>query len=175
MPGQYFDAATGLFYNYYRDYDPQTGRYVESDPIGLRGGLNTYLYGKANPLTFTDALGLDPIGDALGGGGRSGGFQPVPGPFDVFFPGTQANQNFTSATTAAINKIKDLICKDGNDEECEKKYKQDLALCSAIASPRYGSRGYKICEKAANTRYSECLKDGPNGIRSPLSGVDTPL
>ena len=42
--GQYYDAEVNIFYNYFRDYDPITGRYVESDPIGLNGGLNTYGY-----------------------------------------------------------------------------------------------------------------------------------
>lgn len=57
-PGQYYDQETGLFYNYNRDYDPAVGRYVESDPIGLDGGLNTYTYVGNDPLSGIDPLGL---------------------------------------------------------------------------------------------------------------------
>jgi RHS repeat-associated protein len=39
FPGQYFDKETNLHYNYYRDYSPEIGRYIESDPIGLAGGV----------------------------------------------------------------------------------------------------------------------------------------
>ena len=58
LPGQRYDQETGLRYNYYRDYDPSLGRYEESDPIGLRGGLNTYAYVVGNPLSHFDMFGL---------------------------------------------------------------------------------------------------------------------
>ncbi|WP_137818657.1 RHS repeat-associated core domain-containing protein [Pseudomonas sp. 2FG] len=60
FPGQYYDQESGLHYNYFRDYDPQTGRYVESDPVGLGGGLNTFGYVLGNPINYADFLGLTP-------------------------------------------------------------------------------------------------------------------
>jgi RHS repeat-associated protein len=57
FPGQQYDAATGLHYNHFRDYDPALGRYVQSDPIGLAGGVNTYSYALGNPLKYTDPTG----------------------------------------------------------------------------------------------------------------------
>jgi len=58
FPGQYFDSETGLHYNYFRDYEPSTGRYIEFDPIGLAGGTNPFIYVNANPLRFIDQDGL---------------------------------------------------------------------------------------------------------------------
>ena len=58
LPGQYSDPELGTFYNYFRDYDPATGRYVQSDPIGLKSGLNTFLYVGGSPLSIVDPEGL---------------------------------------------------------------------------------------------------------------------
>jgi RHS repeat-associated protein len=58
FPGQYYDKEVNTHYNYFRDYDPSTGRYVQSDPIGLAGGLNTYSYVGGNPVWDFDNDGL---------------------------------------------------------------------------------------------------------------------
>ncbi len=58
--GQYADDESGLFYNYFRYYNPNMGRYIENDPIGLEGGINTYGYVAGSPLMGIDFYGLSP-------------------------------------------------------------------------------------------------------------------
>ncbi|WP_333663669.1 RHS repeat domain-containing protein [Acinetobacter sp.] len=61
FPGQYYDASSNLFYNHNRYYNPELGRYMEPDPIGLEGGSNPYAYAGSNPVMNTDASGLCPM------------------------------------------------------------------------------------------------------------------
>ncbi|KQZ56526.1 MULTISPECIES: RHS repeat-associated core domain-containing protein [unclassified Lysobacter] len=65
FPGQRYDAATGLNYNYFRDYDAGSGRYVQSDPIGLEAGTDTFGYVGGRPVSHTDKYGLDDIYSTL--------------------------------------------------------------------------------------------------------------
>jgi RHS repeat-associated protein len=59
FPGQYYDTESGLHYNYFRYYDPETARYVTSDPLGLTPGPNPFTY-VGNPFSWIDPLGLSP-------------------------------------------------------------------------------------------------------------------
>jgi len=85
FPGQYADQESGLFYNYRRNYDKETGRYRESDPIGLAGGINTYSYVEANPLSHIDPRGLDNPGIGPYGPYWTTGTQLCSRPADIAF------------------------------------------------------------------------------------------
>jgi RHS repeat-associated protein len=58
LPGQVFDGQAGLHYNWHRDFDPATGRYLQSDPLGVAVSNNTYSYVDADPLDYVDPFGL---------------------------------------------------------------------------------------------------------------------
>ena len=89
MPNQYADRETGLHYNFFRYYEPDAGRFVNQDPIGLAGGNNLYAF-ALNIQRWIDPLGLSSVGE---------GNDPCPGQ-----PKTRM-RHYTN--TKGINGIRD--------------------------------------------------------------------
>jgi len=99
FPGQYFDAETGLHYNWHRYYDPETGRYITADPIGLAGGINFYAYVGNDPVNFVDPWGLANSPGEYGG--QYTGGTDIKGVIDSY-GGQQTLQNTANSSWVAV-------------------------------------------------------------------------
>ncbi|WP_444900890.1 RHS repeat domain-containing protein [Microbulbifer sp. SSSA003] len=117
FPGQIKGAEAPQYYNYFRDYDASNGRYLQSDPIGLNAGINTFEYVTSNPIIFVDYWGLEGvIGDKLnrvgptdqsGRSGRTGSYISEPTEATRTWKDKMANQ----AASRALGKLTGKLLK----------------------------------------------------------------
>ncbi len=146
-PGQYADQETGLNYNYFRDYDPVTGRYLEPDPIGLVGGVNSFAYAR-DPISEIDPFGL--MGRAPG---RGRGPMPPPTTFcgsgwnEFFVPETFAGR--VDFTQACLRHDQCYQCggTEADRYRCDQQLRADMqrACLQSYVSSRIGQRMIPSC------------------------------
>jgi RHS repeat-associated protein len=143
MPGQYFDAETGLFYNYFRDYDPSVGRYVQSDPIGLAGGVNTYGYVGGNPIGMMDPSGLLAIAGNWCGpnwtGGKEEKFNPAAS-YGYYDPATGQTDRACQRHDACYQECRQQNCSSDNEKaacfrKCDRQLASEIPFSSRDSVP----------------------------------------
>jgi len=154
FPGQVFDAESGNFYNWNRDYNPALGRYTESDPIGLAGGsMSTYGYVESSPLTNVDPFGLQTAA--------------VPGmpPLPMYIPGTQAYQQFVDINSRAAQAVGDWMASTANGIKSSVEQARERKEYSRVCKSPIPPSGDKCKDAKANLdRLKQCL-----GLREAYS------
>lgn len=166
FPGQFYDTGDGKDQNWMRDYDPQTGRYLQSDPIGLGGGINTYIYTHQNPINRFDRTGLaDSVDDAIASAIARGDVDALQALADGegLNPSQQMmvqraldSLNLMKKTTDSIGKLEQLLRRSQRD------IRSAIEQCKQKGMPRSGT--FRNPDVRVDPNTGEVYPIGPDGL-----------
>ena len=160
FPGQVADVEVGQFYNYFRNYLPNQGRFTQSDPIGWAGGPNPYLYADANPLSITDPLGLFGMAD-----------MPTVPQWAVDFGAGMGD----TILFGQGQRLRDTLGVDGGVDQCSDAYDNgEWAGIAASVATGFAGGLRAAGAKGAGKEFSHWIPNRMGGPRTVFNGNYVP-
>ena len=179
FPGQYWDGETGLHYNWFRYYNSILGRYVRTDPLGLKGGINLFTYTNCNPINYNDFYGLTTyrsdyagINQLIAAGNYTDAADLAALAGFASLSAYMASKHYTGDIPSDFTVEDDEEdCDD--DDFCYKRWEEESLRCSQWADYKdWGA--VSGCQERAAIRRNMCVSNGgsPNPDEPPEWSVN---